>query len=87
MAHRDIITNVKTSSCKVAVILVRFQLNLNFLDTFRKKGSSSIKFNEKPSSGSRVVPCGETDGRVDRQTDRHRLDQANSRISQCCERV
>ena len=36
---------------------------------------SDIKFHEKPSSGSRVVPCG--------QTDRH--DAANSRFSQFCE--
>jgi hypothetical protein len=31
---------------------------------------SDIKFNENPSSGSRVVPCGRRDGRTDRQTDR-----------------
>jgi hypothetical protein len=38
---------------------------------------SNIKFHENPSSGSRVVPCG--------QTDRH--DEANSRFSQFCESV
>jgi len=27
--------------------------------------SSNFKFNENPSSGSRVVPCGRTDGRTD----------------------
>ena len=27
--------------------------------------SSDIKFDENPSSGSRVVPCGQTDGRTD----------------------
>jgi len=27
--------------------------------------SSNIKFHGKPSSGSRVVPCGLTDGRTD----------------------
>ena len=26
---------------------------------------SNIKFHENPSSGSRVVPCGPTDGRTD----------------------
>ena len=34
---RDIVINVKTSSCKVAVICVRFYWNLNFLDRFSKK--------------------------------------------------
>jgi len=32
------------------------------------KKYSNIKFNKNPSNGSRVVPCGETDGRTDRQT-------------------
>ena len=40
----------------------------------------NIKFHENPSSGSRVVPCGRTDGRTDRRKDRH--DQASSRSSQ-----
>jgi len=37
---------------------------------------SDIKFHENPSSGSRVVPCGQTD-----------YDEANSRYSQFCERA
>jgi hypothetical protein len=37
---------------------------------------SNIKFHKKPSSGSRIFPCGR------RQTDRH--DKANSRVSQFC---
>ena len=36
--------------------------------------SSNIKFHETPSSGSRVVPCGQTDV----------FDEANSRFSQFC---
>ena len=59
----DIVINVKTYPCKVPVIPVRFQWNLNFLTDFRKK-SLNMKFNQNPSSGSRVVPC----GRTDRQT-------------------
>jgi len=39
--------------------------------------SSSIKFNENPSSGNRVVPCG--------RTDRH--EEINSHFSQFCERA
>jgi len=37
----------------------------------------NMKFQENPSSETRVVPCG--------QTDRH--DEANSRFSQFCERA
>jgi len=39
------------------------------------------KLHENPSSGSRVVLCGQTDGR----TDRH--DEANSRFPQFCKRT
>ena len=42
---------------------------------------SNTKFHENPSSGSRVVPCGQTEWR----TDRH--DKANCRFSQFCERA
>jgi len=38
---------------------------------------SNIKFNQNPSSGCWVAPCG--------RTNRH--DEANSRISQLCERA
>jgi len=31
---------------------------------------SNTKFDENPSSGSRVVSCGRADGQADRQTDR-----------------
>ena len=42
---------------------------------FRKK-FSNIRFHENPSSGSRIIPCG--------QTDRH--DETNNRFPQLCER-
>ena len=38
---------------------------------------SDIELDENPSSGSRVVPCGETD----------RHDKANSHFSKFCERA
>ena len=36
---------------------------MNFLDRFSK--NSDVKFHENPSSGSREVPCGQTDGQKD----------------------
>jgi len=42
---------------------------------------SNVKFHENPSSGSRAVPCGQTNGR----TDIH--EEANSHFSQFCERA
>jgi hypothetical protein len=39
--QRDIIMNVKTSSCKVPVILVRFWRSLNFQGTFSKNSQIS----------------------------------------------
>jgi hypothetical protein len=42
---------------------------------------SNTKFNNNPSSGSRVVPGEKTDERMDRH------DEANSPFSQFCERT
>ena len=44
---------------------------------------SNMKSRENLSSGSRVVTCGWTDGRSNRETDRH---EDTSRFSQFCER-
>jgi len=59
-------------------LFVRVQSNFNFLDRFFHQ-SSHIKFHSNPSSGSRVVACG--------QTDRHDKATSNSRFFQCCERA
>ena len=62
----DIIMNVSRSSSRVPIITVGFRRNLNFLDRFKKKASSNVKFHENPSSGNRVVAYEQTqltDGR------------------------
>jgi len=59
--ERDVITDVYRSSCKVPVIVVRFQRNYNFLDRFFFEKYSNVKFHEIPPSGSPVVLCGRTD--------------------------
>jgi hypothetical protein len=63
--QRDIVINMKTSSCKVPVNSCRILIKLEFpRRSFRK--SSKIKFNQNSSSGSRVVPCGrQRDRRMD----------------------
>ena len=54
---------VHWSSCEAPFILLRFSWQI-----FEKY--SNITFNENLSSRSRVVRCGQTDGRTDGQTDR-----------------
>ena len=56
--HQTIVIKVHRFSCEVPVVVSRIQLILNFLDSFLK----NIKFNENPSSGSRIV---QADGRTD----------------------
>jgi len=46
---------------------------LNIPDSF-SKNTQIIEFNENPPSGSRVVSCGQMDGRTDKR------DEANSRL-------
>jgi len=41
---------------------------------------SNIRFNYIPSSGSRIIPYGQPDGRTDKN------DKSNSRFSEFCER-
>ena len=69
--QRDIVISVKTYSCKVPLIFVRFKIKLEFSRQVFKN-VSRMKFHQNRSSGSRGVPCGQTDGR----------DEANSRLSQ-----
>jgi len=57
----DVIKNV---CCKVPFIFVRFLIKLLVFSTYFRKKHSKTKFHENPSSGSRVVPCGQTDGQT-----------------------
>ena len=77
-SQRDIAINVKSLHVKYPLFLWDFNETWIFSTPFRKK-SSKIRFYQNPSSGSRVVPCGQTD----RCTDRH--DEVNSRFSLFCE--
>ena len=63
---------------KYPLFLSDFDETWIFSTNFEKY--SNIKFHENPSGGSRVVPCGRTDGRTDKQTDLMRLAVAENKI-------
>jgi hypothetical protein len=62
--QQNTITNVYSYSCKVPVLLFRFERNVNFLNKFLKN-TTNINCYENPSIANQVIPC----GRTDRQTD------------------
>ena len=73
------IKNVYCSSCRVSIILVRLQWNLNFLDRFSKKKNTHI------SNLVKICPVTAVVFHADGRTDRY--DKANSLFSQFCERA
>jgi len=77
--ERDMIKNLHWSSCQYLLFLSYFNETWIFSTVFR-----NIKFHEYPSSGSRDIPCLQTDGEGLR-TDRH--DEANSSFPKFCERA
>ena len=77
---RNIVINVKTSSCEITVIFVRFELNLKFFDKFLKTQVSD--FFKLRLVGAELFLA---DKRIDRWTDRY--DEANSRCTKLCERA
>ena len=68
--HRDIIVNIHWYSCKLPVILVRFQWHLNFLDRFWKDPQVQNLMNFRPV-GTDLFHADRkkrVDGRTDRRT-------------------
>jgi len=86
--QQDVITNVRGRHVKYPLFL-SFLMKLEFSPQIFKQ-CSNIKFNENPSSESRVVPCGRTDRQTDKRTDDGQTyghDKVNSRFLQFCECV
>ena len=54
--HRDIITNVRRSSCKVPIYSCGILMGLEFYQKILEKSSSTM-FHVNPYSGSRDVSC------------------------------
>ena len=79
--ERDMIINVYWSSCKVPIILVRFKWNLSFLARFSNNTQISNFMIICPVEAELFRANGQTRGWTDR------LDEANSRFSEFCERV
>jgi hypothetical protein len=53
------------SSCYSYQILMKLYFSVQIFEKY-----SNIKFRANPSSGNRVIPCGQTDGRTDGRADR-----------------
>jgi len=77
----DIIINIHRSSCKVPFSLVRFQQDVNFIDSFSKNTQIS-KFIKIHLVGAELF-C--ADGHTDRRLDGY--GEANIRVSQLCKRA
>ena len=67
-------TGLHTSTRSSCQNLIKVEFSLLIFEEY-----SHVKFNENPSSVSRVVLCGRTEGETDRRREKH--DEANSRFS------
>jgi len=75
---RDIIINVRRSSCNIPHYSCHTLMKLEFsAQSFENYWN--IKFHENSYNGSRIVSCVRRDGQTNKD------DGANSRFSQCCE--
>ena len=74
--ERDIVTNVRTSSWKVPVILCRFQWCLNLLERFSKNPLRNISWKSVQWGSCSIRTDEQTDGQKDRHV------ETNSRFSQ-----
>ena len=86
--ERNMVTCVYWSSCKVPVILVRFGLNLNFLDS--SKNTQIQNFMKIRVVGVQLFHTDrKAERRAGRQTDRrtNRHDETNDHVSQFLERA
>jgi hypothetical protein len=66
--YRDMMKNLHLSSCKVSVILVRFELNLNFLHRFSKNAQISNFIKIRTVGAELINAHRRTDGRTVAQT-------------------
>jgi len=68
------------------MLLMKFVVSQKIFERY-----SNIKFHENPSSRSRVVPCGRTDGQTDRQANRTKQGMAFRNFSKAlkitCHRI
>jgi hypothetical protein len=66
--ERDVIKSVHTAVCCMYSTGYCWQILMNIESSWQIfEKSPNIKFHENPSSGSRVVQCGQTDRQTDRQ--------------------
>ena len=95
--ERDIIKNIYSCSCKVPPYSCQILMKLEFSRRIFEE-HSNIKFHENPSSGSRVLPSGQTEGRMERRDRRslgtrepsvvwkvHRFSQTSQLVLQCAQ--
>ena len=75
--HRDSVINVHVNTHYYCHILIKFQFSVQISEKH-----SNVKFHENSSSGSRLVPCGQTD-RQDRHDEANNEPKISSHLIEC----